>query len=127
MPSDIQLSNEHELEQGDAIPLLPATAKPALPEQLAADDAVKDEFQVRGWPTKPTAISRTPFQAFLNAGPEVLALFMTLPYIVLAAFIAKYDNKPVSDADTVYRYVIKLGMNLVSAACLWGYRHQSSP
>ncbi len=117
MPSDVSLVNEHELEQGDVIPLLPTSAEPTILEQPAGRDVGKAEFVVRGWPTQPTTISRAPFHAVLHAGPEVFAFSITLPYIVLAVFIAKYDNSPVSDSDTVYRYVVKLGTNIVSAPC----------
>lgn len=96
-----------------ASPFLPGTAKPAV-WQPAEDDVVKDELEVEGWPIQPRTLSRTSSQAFWNAAYEVLAFTLTLPYIVLAVYIAVYNNRLVSNADMVYRYIIQQGTTVVS-------------
>jgi len=99
-----------------ATPSLPGTANPAVWEQSAEDDVVKDELEVEGWPIQPRTLSRTSSQAFTNAAYEVLAFTLTLPYIVLAVYTAVYNNRLVSNADMVYRYIIQQGTTVLRNA-----------
>jgi len=104
---------KRDLGLQDAIPLLPGAASPATLERPAEADTVQDQFEVEGWPTQPRKLSKPPFQVFLSASLVVLALLITFPYIILAAFIRQYNEQLVSDSDMVYQY-IKLATQLVS-------------